>query len=174
MAARAKTGIKAGRGPGTESLDLESFLPYQLSVLSNRVSQAIAQQYHQRFGLSIAEWRVMTILGRYAPLSANEVCERTSMNKVRVSRALSSMVAAGLVSRRTDKGDRRRAILNLSAKGKKVYGQIVPLAMAMEASLLESLGPREQAQLVRLLAKLSARTDQVSAQFQVPGFTLPE
>ncbi len=174
MTARARIGKKAARIPGPQTLDLESFLPYQLSVLSNRVSQAIAQQYHERFGLSIAEWRVMAILGRYAPLSANEVCERTSMNKVRVSRALSRMVAAGLVNRRTDKGDRRRAVLNLSAKGKKVYGQIVPLALAMEASLIESLGPKEQAQLVRLLAKLSARTDQVSAQFQTPGFALPE
>ena len=34
-------------------LDLETFLPYRLSVLSNRISNAIARVYARRFGLSI-------------------------------------------------------------------------------------------------------------------------
>ena len=34
-------------------LQLDTFLPYRLSVLSNTVSTAIAGAYHERFGLSI-------------------------------------------------------------------------------------------------------------------------
>lgn len=52
------------------SLDLEHFLPYRLSVLSNRVSAAIAQAYSERFGLGITQWRVMAVVGRYPDLSA--------------------------------------------------------------------------------------------------------
>ena len=55
------------RHPG---LDLEHFLPYRLSVLSNRISQAIATRYAQRFGIGVTEWRVVAVLGRYPDLSA--------------------------------------------------------------------------------------------------------
>ena len=51
-------------------LELERFLPYRLSVLSNTVSQAIADIYERRFELSITEWRVMAVLGRFEGLSA--------------------------------------------------------------------------------------------------------
>ena len=69
-------------------LDLETFLPYRLSVLSNRISNAIARVYAKRFGLSIPEWRLIAVLGRFGPLSANGVAFRTFMDKVRVSRAV--------------------------------------------------------------------------------------
>jgi len=61
---------------GHAQLILEHFLPYRLSVLSNRVSQTIADMYQKRFGLAITEWRVMAVLGRFADLSANEVSAR--------------------------------------------------------------------------------------------------
>ena len=73
-------------------LRLERFLPYRLSVLSNRVSQDIARLYSARFNLSITEWRVMAVLGHERGLSANTVAERTAMDKVAVSRAVSALM----------------------------------------------------------------------------------
>ena len=49
--------------------DLESFLPYRLSVTTNRVSRAFAALYEQEFGISIPEWRAIAVLGAFAPLS---------------------------------------------------------------------------------------------------------
>ena len=54
-------------------LILEDFLPYRLSILSNTVSSTIASAYNKRFGLSIPEWRVIAILGRFPGISAVEV-----------------------------------------------------------------------------------------------------
>ena len=78
-------------------LELEGFLPYRLSVLSNTVSQAIAAEYEQRFGLSVTEWRVMAVLGRYTGISAREVAERTAMDKVAVSRAVARLLESGRI-----------------------------------------------------------------------------
>ena len=82
-------------------LELERFLPYRLSILSNRVSQAIARDYQSRFDLSMTEWRVMAVLARFDGdgLSASEVAARTEMDKVAVSRALARLVAARRVAR---------------------------------------------------------------------------
>src|ERR1043166_3181537 len=87
-------------------LDLARFLPYRLSVLTNRVSSAIARHYSERFGLSIPEWRVMAVLGSVSDLSAREVASRTAMDKVQVSRAVASLLKARRVQRKTDPGDR--------------------------------------------------------------------
>ncbi|PJK14773.1 MarR family transcriptional regulator [Lysobacteraceae bacterium NML07-0707] len=135
--------------------DLDSFLPYRLSVLSNRISQSIAQLYAERFGISITEWRVIAVLGRYSGLSANQLAERTAMDKVAVSRALARLVERGLIARSTDDDDRRRSVLALSASGKRIYTQIAPLALQMEHKLLAGLSQDERVMLDTLLEKLS-------------------
>ncbi len=141
---------------------LEHFLPYRLSVLTNTISGGIARLYAERFGLAIAEWRVMAVLGRFGPLSANQVCRRTAMDKVRVSRAVARLVARGLLARRADPHDRRRALLRLAPPGRAIHHQIVPLARAREARLLDALTPHERATLDRLLAKLQTRAEELA------------
>ena len=135
-------------------LDLEHFLPYRLSVLSNRVSGAIARVYSERFGLGVTEWRVMAVLGRYPGLSASEVAQRTAMDKVAVSRAVAGLIEAGRLLRETHGQDRRRSVLRLSPAGHRIYDAIAPLALAFERRLLEGVDPRERALLFRLLDRL--------------------
>jgi len=137
-------------------LDLERFLPYRLSVLSNRISADIAQFYQDRFGMSVTEWRVMAVLGRYPGVSAMDVAERTAMDKVAVSRAVNALIERELVSRSFDTADRRRSILTLSEAGLAVYDDIAPLALRLEASLLEQLDDADRATLWRLLDTLDA------------------
>jgi DNA-binding MarR family transcriptional regulator len=138
-------------------LELDRFLPYRLSVLSNRISQDIADLYAERFDLNVTEWRVMAVLGRYPDLSATEVAERTAMDKVAVSRAVTSLLADGRLKRRTHGQDRRRSVLALSAKGLRVYDDVVPLALAYERRLLDGLPADERAALHRLLTRMEER-----------------
>lgn len=135
-------------------LDLEHFLPYRLSVLSNRISQSIADLYAERFGIGVTEWRVIAVLGRYPGLSANGVAERTAMDKVAVSRAVASLLAAGRLLREFDDNDRRRSVLRLSTAGYAVYDGVAPLALSCERELLAPLDTSERAELDRLLHKL--------------------
>lgn len=138
-----------------EPLELEHFLPYRLSILSNTVSQDIAREYQQQFFLSMTEWRVMAVLGRWHGLSAREVAERTAMDKVAVSRAVTRLVAAGRVSRDTADDDRRRSVLNLTAAGWKIHDIVAPMARQHESDLLDKLERDELDTLVRILDKLS-------------------
>ncbi len=164
---RGKDPVSPSPATGAPGADrggfaLEHFLPYRLSVLTNTISGAIARLYAERFGLAIAEWRVMAVLGRFGPLSANQVCRRTAMDKVRVSRAVARLVARRLVARRADPHDRRRALLRLTAGGRATHDRIVPLARAREARLLDALSAHERAALDRLLTKLQARADELA------------
>ena len=137
-------------------LELERFLPYRLSVLSNRISQDIARLYAERFGLGITQWRILAVLGRYPDLSATQVAERTAMDKVAVSRAVAGLLEAGLLRRRAHGADRRRSVLELSARGYRVFDEVAPLALAYERRLLAGLDPADRAALHHLLDKLDA------------------
>lgn len=137
-----------------EILDLERLVPYRLSVLSNKVSSAIAGEYHRRFGLAITEWRVMAVLGRFPGLSAREVTERTAMDKVAVSRAVARLLERSLIQREIHGDDRRRSVLTLSEDGFRVYDEVAPMVLECERQLLSPLSDEERAQLDRLIDKL--------------------
>jgi DNA-binding MarR family transcriptional regulator len=138
-------------------LHLENFLPYRLSVLSNTVSGAIAAAYFAHFGLTIPEWRVMAVLAANPGLSAAEVTARTAMDKVAVSRAVSSLLGAGRLRRTTVKADRRRTHLELTPAGSRVYAQVVPMALDYERQLVAPLSRQDRAALDRLLRLLLGR-----------------
>lgn len=140
-----------------DELILEDFLPYRLSVLSHTISTNIARVYEKRFGVSIPEWRVIAILGRFPGLSAVEVADRTLMDKVAVSRAVTKLIKNGRIDREFADADRRRSILNLSEEGRKVHNEIAPLALQFERELLQDISEEDYATynviLNRLLSK---------------------
>jgi len=138
-------------------IELEQFLPYRLSVLTNVVSGAIAATYQRRFGLGIPEWRVIAVLARHPGLSAAEVATCTRMDAVAVSRAVTRLARAGRLRRSVSPEDRRRSVLRLSPAGQSVYRRIAPLALDYERDLLACLDAREIAWLDSIVGKLTTR-----------------
>ena len=135
---------------------LEDFLPYRLSVVTNRVSRAFASRYAAAWGLAIPEWRVLAVVGSFAPLSAAAVCEKTAMDKVKVSRAVAALARRGLLARMPDPDDRRVQLLSLAPEGRRVYRGVVPMARTIESALTAALSPEERTSLLRALEKIDA------------------
>lgn len=145
------------------TLILEDFLPYRLAILSHTVSGLIARVYDKRFGLTIPEWRVIAIVGRFPGLSAVEVAERTMLDKVAVSRAVTKLIKAGRIEREFADADRRRSILTLSEEGRKVHDEVAPLALEMEQDLLHGLSDEQVAMLNTVIERLLARARLISS-----------
>jgi DNA-binding MarR family transcriptional regulator len=133
-------------------LRLERFLPYRLSVASNAVSDRIAAVYRARFGLRVPEWRVLAVVAEGAETQA-QLVERTAMDKMTVSRAVSALVARGLL-RRGAAADRRTLGLSLSPEGARLYADVAPAALAMEAEILAGFSGQERATLLAMLERL--------------------
>lgn len=148
--------IQAGAGA---FLRLPSYLPYRLSVASNKASSLIARAYQAKFGLSIWDWRVIAVLGEGRALTAQAVCEATAMDKVTVSRAIRALDERGLVQRKPNPADKRASDVTLTAAGAEVYGEVAPLALRYEQALLEGFSAAERDQLMALLEKLERRLD---------------
>jgi DNA-binding MarR family transcriptional regulator len=139
-----------------EAFRLEDFLPYRLSVAANRVSRLFARRYSDAFGLSIPEWRVLAIVGRFGTLSPTSVGEWTAMDKVKVSRAAASLVARGMLRQAPDPEDGRGRLLRLTRKGAAVHDGMVPLACELEGQLAEGMSRTEWGALLKALDKLSS------------------
>ncbi len=148
--------------PKDAALRLEAYLPYRLSVASNRASRWVARSYETRFGLSIWQWRVIAILGGAEPLTAQDVATATAMDKVTVSRAVRGLLENGLVNRRKHDRDGRSALLELTPSGRGVYEEVAPEAMRQEAELLDGFSKTEIDQLMQLLSKLEQRADDLA------------
>lgn len=137
-------------------LTLERFLPYRLSILSNRISGIIAQTYKDKFALSIVEWRIMAVLGEYPGASADEVSAKIQIEKSIVSRALQKLLKRHLVVREVDQSDRRRQNLTLTKTGIDVYDQNVPVSYDYEDDLLACFSEEERATFDGLIDRLYA------------------
>jgi DNA-binding MarR family transcriptional regulator len=139
----------------SDTFILEQFLPYRLSLLSNTVSEGISIAYRNEHDLSVTEWRVIAVLGRFPGQTASEIVRRTAMDKVAVSRAVKKLLERGLLERSAHEEDRRRQPLMLTEeRGQPLYKAIVPKALAYEKALLSSLTGTERGQLNDLLRKL--------------------
>ena len=142
-------------------LTLERYLPYRLSILSNKVSTLVAQAYKDKFALSITEWRIMAVLGEYAGVSADEISLKTQIEKSLISRAISKLIKRKLIERNISKEDKRRSQIALSETGYAVYAEIVPLSLQYEEKLLGALTKHEQDQLSELIDRLDTHADRL-------------
>jgi DNA-binding MarR family transcriptional regulator len=156
---RART---AGPAPSKDEFRLEEFLPYQLSVTANRVSRLFAHQYAEGFGLTVPEWRVIAVVGRFEAISPSRVSEWTGMDKVKVSRAAATLVARGLLRQTQDPADGRARVLRMTRKGQRVFEAVVPLAQRLEDELTQGLSRTEWASFQKTLAKLHAHVERIA------------
>ena len=77
------------------------------------------------------------------------------MDKVQVSRAVAGLVRKKRVQKQSDDTDGRITRLQLTARGRAIYDEIVPSALDLEAQFLAALAPKERVALDVMLAKLS-------------------
>lgn len=124
--------------------NLDDFLPYQLAELSRRVSGRFSRHYRERYGISVAEWRVVAHLSQQTAVSVREIHDRVGMDKPKVSRAASRLEAGGYLSKVVNENDRRLVELSLTEKGHEMIADLAPIAAAYQAELMTALGARAE------------------------------
>ena len=144
----------AARNP--PRLELDDYLPY----LVNRVGTIIAEQFGSEVlaahGLSIAMWRVAAALAAHGSLRQIDLAGFTSIDTSTLSRLVSRLVRAGLVTRgRSAKSDREVAV-KLSDKGNALVARLIPLARQYESAAIAGLSREELLVLKRCLRRAYA------------------
>jgi DNA-binding MarR family transcriptional regulator len=142
-------------------MDLEKFLPYQLSVLSNKVSSGIAKYYREQYGISVAQWRVLVLLSDTGNQTAKELTQKSQMDKVRVSRTMKSLLTKKLIREKTCKQDARARRYNLTQYGKQLINEVNPKALTFEKELISSLSKDEIKTFQNSIEVLNKQVDKI-------------
>jgi DNA-binding MarR family transcriptional regulator len=132
---------------------LENFLPFRLNILAQEVSLRLSAIYSERFGLDIPQWRILANLASRGDMTAQAIAKLTLSHKSTISRAVAELEGRKLIERITDKTDKRAYVLRMTAKGKTLFAELLPLVLGYEKSLLDRLTAAEVKSLsVALLA----------------------
>jgi DNA-binding MarR family transcriptional regulator len=108
-----------------------------------------------KLGLSGAQLFVLQRLASApAPLSLNELADRTLTHQSTVSVVVTRLVAGGLVSRGRDGGDGRRVEIALTARGRAALKRAPAAAQDRLIAALGAVGPTARRTLARELGRL--------------------
>lgn len=123
---------------------IDATIDYKLGVLRKILDRYSAPLVASEFGLSLAEWRVMSHIHAGELVTASWLCERLLADKAEVSRACGSLIGRNFVRRRKNVADGRSQLLYLSQSGRLLYDQILASRLALDLELTGLLSEEQK------------------------------
>ncbi len=151
---RRKAGQQASAKRESRHSQALDFIIYKIGILRRLIERYANPAITETYGMTVAEWRVLTHLFSTSPMTATELSRRLWTDKAEVSRACSSLIAKGLIASRPDAGDRRSALLSITRSGEQLHDRILPLRRTLQNELTAELTVVESRTLHRSLDKL--------------------
>lgn len=140
----------------------QDFVTYRMSRVQAQLNAQAGAVLRQHGDLTPARWRILSLIAGGAPTRLMEICRLSGMDKGQVSRNLSRLVAAGLLSSERDTNDLRSQRIEITAEGAATVERIFPVMQARHNFLLEQL-PDEDLEALRraldVLEQASAKRD---------------
>lgn len=124
-----------------------------LGYLLNRAARMMASQLAEELrpsGIGIGQWPVLVFLWARDGMSQAELARVVTIEPPTMARTIDRMVRDGLVERRSDPHDARLSRVNLTPRGHALRDELVPRAAALNAWILDRLGPDGQSLLTLL------------------------
>lgn len=137
---------------------MDTFFPYRLAVAAEAFSRQLVEVYGQAHGLSREEWRLLFLLDDAGSLDSLEVAQRTSLDKVQVSRAASKLEEKGLITREVPSSDRRLRHYSITPAGRTRFRQAFGEVEARADEILGAMTEDDRAALIRGVRALHAAT----------------
>lgn len=142
-------------------VDLKNYVPHLLSAVNNALSGGASKVYLERFGIGIAEWRVMSMLAIEPRIQASQICDIIKIDKGAASRALSRLDAKGLLGYDAVVTDQRKRIWWLNEAGLSLHDAILQVALGRERKLVEGIDPQDLEAFLRAIRTMVRNVDSV-------------
>lgn len=147
-------GRSASRKTVAKSMQMQDYVPYQLAILSSRLSSALETVFGAAHHLARPEWRALALASEVESCRASDLVTWSGMDHVAIHRAVKRLEEMGLIERTSPADDKRARPLRVTPKGMQVYLAVVPYALELERQLLGALDKEEAAVFKRVLGKL--------------------
>ncbi|MGH6625109.1 MAG: MarR family winged helix-turn-helix transcriptional regulator [Burkholderiaceae bacterium] len=164
-ARRAAAMSPADEGPPPDFANPKSIFDlvnYQLHLVEFFSGLNITRMCEGGFGVTRQEWRYIALLAGMIELTPSELAIRSGLDRSRTSKILMQLIEKGLVQRRAQAGDRRRAAVQLTVEGHALYRRIFPRVVELNHALLAALPQQDVEALERILSVLRRRAISLS------------
>jgi DNA-binding MarR family transcriptional regulator len=108
-------------------------------------------------GSTVEEWRTLALLADGSSHSMTEIAEFAMLPAPTLTRLIDRMVADNLLYRKVDPRDRRRVLVQISARGRSLHEHLAERVERDRLSIVGDADGRHIANLVDLLAGLADR-----------------
>jgi DNA-binding MarR family transcriptional regulator len=140
---------------------LDELLNYRLLRLFAISGAPVVRLLEGRFGISRREWRLVALLAARGALSPSALALQAHLDRPRISRAVTSLVTKGLLARAALPGDARRALVQLTPAGRRLYDEVFPQVAAINARIVGVLDEADVRALDAALERLTGRAAEV-------------
>ena len=123
-----------------------------------RLLRVFDSEAQRSAGLSAAQVFVLRQLRDGKDATINELAQRTHTDQSSVSVVVAKLVAAGLITRRRSRSDRRSALVSISPRGVSVLRVAPPAAQERLIAALARMPPESRGRLAQLLRELIRKT----------------
>lgn len=149
--------------PPCPSLNLPPSMTAQLpaQLLVGRQRGLVTRLCEGRYGITRREWRLICILAVQGAMSPSELAEQAHLERARVSRHITDLVAKKLVARLDVPDDKRRALVELNERGRKLYEELFPQSVRFNNMVLQALTSAELAVFDVALTRLMEVTEEL-------------
>lgn len=145
----------------TTHIALDDFWPYQAVVLADQISRYTLNIVRAEADLNLSQWRVLAAVAEKPGRTAAQVTAITPMDKTIVSRAVSSLIAAQLITKTSDTTDKRRSSLSATQTGQQIYTKI---AARLNTDMIASFDSGAQPHLFNeMLKEFSRKMDHIAS-----------
>ncbi|VCU72523.1 transcriptional repressor MprA [Pigmentiphaga humi] len=138
--------------------NLKELFSYRLNRLAFVSSRIAARVNETQYELGSRDWRIIGLLGAFAPLSLNALAHEANIDKSQASRSVGELIERGYVKRGADESDGRGVRLDLTPQGRALYRKVFPKAVERNDRMLSILTEEERDVLERALDKLTDHT----------------
>jgi DNA-binding MarR family transcriptional regulator len=142
---------------------IEDLLLFRMSRVLAIGGAPVIRLCEGQYGITRREWRVIASLQSGRRMLSSELAEHLQLDRARTSRAITSLVAKGLLQRHGVAGDLRKAEVEMTDKGRSLYAKLFPQVQEINAGLLSSLTDAELALLDRMLTAVQAQAQRLGS-----------
>ncbi len=135
--------------------NLKELFSYRLNRLAFVSSRMAAKTNESLYELGSRDWRIIGLLGAFAPLSLNALAHEANIDKSQASRSVGELIERGYVKRGADELDGRGVKLDLTPSGRALYRKVFPRAVERNEKMLSVLTEEEREVLERAIDKLT-------------------
>ena len=129
--------------------DLAHLLSQAERLVTGRLSAALEAR-----GLTLAHWRVLSLLADGAGHPMTEAAEFAMLPAPSLTKVVDRMVSSNLVYRRPDLRDRRRVLIYSTARGRRLHQRLARDLGPAERVLGDIADDGDAAELTRLLLRI--------------------